>query len=65
MPDPATRVQMVPTLDLWSVQGTSLGVAFLRGPLCWSDHALGVAQGPVVYSNEDEMWAYGLRYVCL
>ena len=37
----------MPTLNLWSVQGTSLGVAFLRGLICWSDHALdwGLAKG--------------------
>lgn len=39
--------QMIPTLNLWSIQGTSLGVAFLRGLICWSDHALdwGLAKG--------------------
>ena len=41
--------QMMPSLIPWSVQGSSLGVALLRGLLCCCDHALdwGVAAVPL------------------
>ena len=58
---------MMPTLNLWSVQGTSLGVAFLRGLICWSDHALdwGLAKGLLAASHALYLTAYSLNALAL